>query len=105
MEKVPVWERISLTVTEAAEMLGISKIMCYDLVHVEGFPSYMIGGKIVVSRKKLEEWAGAQAAQQTRVSLPVSAERKGRHTALGDMGAKAGRGPAPEPARTPAVLS
>lgn len=51
----------TLTVPEAAEVVGISRAKMYELVKVEGFPTIMIGNRILVSAKGLEEWLEAQA--------------------------------------------
>lgn len=51
----------TLTVPEAAKVVGISQTKMYQLVKVEGFPTIRIGGRILVSRKGLEDWLEEQA--------------------------------------------
>ena len=46
--------RLSLTVTEAAEMLGISRTLAYALVARGELPSLRMGRRIVVPRRALE---------------------------------------------------
>ena len=54
-------QKKTLTVPEAAKVVGISQTKMYQLVKVEGFPTIMIGTRILVSAKGLEEWLEAQA--------------------------------------------
>lgn len=49
-------EKLTYSVPETAQALGISVRGCYDLVHRADFPSVKIGGRIVVSREGLAEW-------------------------------------------------
>lgn len=49
-------ERLTLSVSEAAEELGICVKQCYALTHVEGFPAIRIGHRIRVSKDGLREW-------------------------------------------------
>lgn len=49
-------EKLLYSIPEAAEVLGISKSMAYNLVHVEGFPIIKFGTRIMVPIKGLEEW-------------------------------------------------
>lgn len=54
-------EKLTLTVTEAARTLGISRPTLYTLVHSEGFPAFQIGKRILISRSGLEEWVQEQS--------------------------------------------
>lgn len=54
-------ERLALSVTEAAELLGLAPKTVYNLVHADGFPVFRVGSKYVVSRKGLEQWVQQQA--------------------------------------------
>lgn len=47
-------ERLTLSVSEAAEMLGISRALAYTLVRSEHIPSLRLGRRIVVPRAALE---------------------------------------------------
>lgn len=49
-------EKLTLSVSEAAEALGICTKQCYDLTHVDGFPAIRIGRRIRVSKDGLREW-------------------------------------------------
>lgn len=48
-------------VTEAAEALGISRRSMYNLLHKEGFPTLMVGGRRLISKELLAEWVRTQA--------------------------------------------
>ena len=47
-------ERLTLSVSEAAEILGISRALAYTLVRSEHIPSLRLGRRIVVPRAALE---------------------------------------------------
>ena len=46
--------RMTLTVEEAAEILGISRAFAYTLVRNEELPSLRLGRRVVVPRQALE---------------------------------------------------
>ena len=48
-------ERLTVTVTEAAELLGISRGMAYECVRTGELPSVRLGGRILIPRRKLED--------------------------------------------------
>lgn len=45
-----------MSVPEAAAQLGISQSKMYEIVRIEGFPCIRIGRRVLVNRKKFEEW-------------------------------------------------
>lgn len=47
--------RATMTVSEAAEVLGISRSTAYELVHAGALPALRLGRRIVVPRHALEE--------------------------------------------------
>ena len=47
-------DRLTLTVEEAAELLGISRTLAYELVTRRELPSVRLGRRIVVSCRALE---------------------------------------------------
>ena len=47
-------DRLTLTVEEAAELLGISRTLAYELVTRRELPSVRLGRRIVVPRRALE---------------------------------------------------
>ncbi len=46
--------RMTLTVEEAAEILGISRAFAYSLVKTDQLPSLRLGRRLVVPRRALE---------------------------------------------------
>lgn len=61
---------LTVTVTEAADLLGISKTLAYALVRRREIPCIRLGRRVVVPRRALDEMVG---------SLP--SERRGDKTA------------------------
>ena len=53
--------KLTLSVPEAAETLGVSRSKMYQLVKSEGFPVLLVGKRILVSIKGLEEWVQEQS--------------------------------------------
>lgn len=49
-------QKLTLTVTETAEALSISKATMYQLIHRNDFPSLSIGRRVLIPREKLIEW-------------------------------------------------
>jgi excisionase family DNA binding protein len=52
-------ERLTVTVTEAAEILGVSRTSAYELVRAGALPSVRLGRRIVIRRTTLEELVGS----------------------------------------------
>lgn len=48
-------ERLTLTVDEAAAVLGISRALAYELIARHEIPSLRLGRRIVVPRKALDD--------------------------------------------------
>jgi len=59
-------QKIAVSVSEAAELLGLSRPSVYRLIHREDFPVMRIGGRTLIHRRKLEEWAAAQTEGNNR---------------------------------------
>ena len=54
-------DRITLSAAEAAETLGISKTKMYELINREDCDfAFMLGGRRLISRSKLEAWVERQ---------------------------------------------
>jgi len=52
-------ERLTLSVEEAAVMLGISRALAYNLVRRGELPSLQLGRRVVVPRRALEAHVAA----------------------------------------------
>lgn len=55
-------EKLTMTVDEMAQVVGISKPKAYELVHQEGFPVVRIGRRMVIPKEGLSEWLKKQMA-------------------------------------------
>ncbi len=51
---------MAMSVEDMADELAIGRNVAYQLVQDPGFPSFMIGRRVLVSRKGLQEWIDAQ---------------------------------------------
>lgn len=60
-------KHLTMSVSEAAEELGVSTKTAYNLIHVDGFPVIRIGSRARVSRDGLREWV--RANEQKRVEV------------------------------------
>lgn len=54
-------ERVALSVTEAAALLGVSRPTVYQLMNRADFPAFRIGARRLISRAGLERWVQEQA--------------------------------------------
>ncbi len=52
-------ERLTMSVQEAAEELGVCMKIMYDLTHREDFPAMKIGRLTRINREGLREWVNA----------------------------------------------
>ena len=50
------YKKIGLNVSEAANMLGISKNLMSELIKYPDFPCIKFKRRIVINKKKLQEW-------------------------------------------------
>ena len=49
-------ERLTLSVPEAAALIGVSTSKMYEIVRSEGFPAIRVGKRVLVNAKRLEAW-------------------------------------------------
>lgn len=49
-------EKLTMTVMEAAQALGVSRPIAYELANREDFPSVRVGRRLLVSVEGLREW-------------------------------------------------
>ena len=49
-------EKLTLSVAEAAEQIGVCTKTMYNLTHVQGFPVIKIGRRTRISYEGLREW-------------------------------------------------
>ena len=58
-------EKIALSVTEAAQLLGVSRPTIYTLVHRADCPVFQAGHRTLISRVGLEKWVEKQAGKES----------------------------------------
>ena len=54
-------EPLAVSAPEAARLLGVSKPTIYQYLGREDFPSFRLGGRVLVSVEGLREWVKTQA--------------------------------------------
>lgn len=57
-------EKMTLTVPEAAEAIGLAVCKVYDLCHVATFPAFRIGGRWIIPKRDLQEWLSQQVREK-----------------------------------------
>lgn len=54
-------EPLAVSAAEAARLLGVSRPTLYQLLNQEGFPSFRVGGRVLISVSGLQSWIDRQA--------------------------------------------
>lgn len=54
-------EKLTLSIPEAAEILGVSSSKMYQIAKIKGFPTIQLGKRLRVSTKGLTRWIEEQA--------------------------------------------
>lgn len=54
--------KLALSITETAAVLGVSRPTVYALIHREDFPALRVGRRTLIPVKGLERWIEAQSA-------------------------------------------
>ena len=60
---------MAMSVEDMAEELAVGRNVAYELVQQPGFPSFMIGRRVLVSRKGLQDWIDTQCKKSSDASL------------------------------------
>ena len=53
--------KLTYSVDEAAQVLGVSRSTIYNLIHRADFPALKVGSRQLISREGLAEWVRKQA--------------------------------------------
>lgn len=61
MQTMRTVDKVTLSITETAAALGVSRPTVYTLLHKRGFPAFKVGGRTLVSAEGLREWVASQA--------------------------------------------
>lgn len=56
-------EPLAVGTTEAARLLGISRPTLYQLLNRADFPSFRVGGRVLISVSGLQAWIDRQAKE------------------------------------------
>lgn len=56
--------RLTCSIPEMAQILGISKSKAYPLARSDGFPTIKVGNRLIVSLRGLERWVAAQSGEE-----------------------------------------
>lgn len=54
-------DKKTLSVSDTAKLLGISKPTAYALFRQQDFPSFRIGNRLLVAEAALDKWLAAQS--------------------------------------------
>ena len=74
-QEKPKYRGMAMSVEDMAEELAIGRNVAYELVQQPGFPSFLIGRRVLVSRKGLQEWIDAQCKKGHEASaIPEGSE-------------------------------
>lgn len=58
-------DKLTLSVAETAELLGLSRPKVYDLIKLPDFPSFAVGNWRLISADGLRRWIAEQAGEVT----------------------------------------
>lgn len=56
-------DKLTLSVSETAELLGLSRPKVYDLIKLPDFPSFAVGKRRLISKAGLELWIAAKSGE------------------------------------------
>ena len=70
-------EPITVSPGTAAELMGISRTMVYELIGRADFPQFSVGSRRLIPVRELRDWAAAQVEGQ-KEAAPVLEHRSGR---------------------------
>lgn len=54
-------DKLTYSVAETAQVLGVSKPTVYSLIHREDFPAFRIQGRVLIGADSLKAWVNRQA--------------------------------------------
>lgn len=60
-------EKIALSVSEAAQALGVSRPTMYEIIRRDDFDAaFKVGARTLISRTRFENWVASQPERATR---------------------------------------
>ena len=57
-------EPVAISVTQAAQLLGVSAPTVYQMMHRADFPAFKCGARTLISVEGLREWVKTQATKE-----------------------------------------
>ena len=63
-------DRLTYTVTETAQALGISRSYCYELVQQGVLPFLALGRRVLIPRRALEDYVQQQTQRHPDMDSP-----------------------------------
>ena len=57
-------DKATMTAKELQEYMNIGRVKAYELCNSEGFPSFRIGRKVLISREGLNRWMKEQEGKK-----------------------------------------
>ncbi len=64
-------EKLSMSVNELAETMGLSIPMAYRIANMQGFPAVRIGRRICINIEGLKKWLEEHEGQQIEGMRPL----------------------------------
>lgn len=55
-------DKMLLSISEVAAVLGVSRPSIYQLIHSADFPIVRLGGRVLIPVKQLQEWLDEQVS-------------------------------------------
>lgn len=62
-------QRLTMSVCEMAQQLGISKPIAYELARQEGFPALRIGKRVIIPVLAFQEWLTKSADTRAEIAM------------------------------------
>lgn len=60
---------VTVTVQDAAKLLGVSRPTVYQLMKTKGFPAFRVGNRTLIDYELLKEWSKKQVELTERVPV------------------------------------
>ncbi len=64
-------EKLTMSVQEMAQIMGISKPKAYELTHIHDFPAIRVGRKIIIPVESFQRWLKRAAGDNENTEKPL----------------------------------
>lgn len=65
MERINKIDKVALSLTECAAMMGIGRSKMHELARADGFPTVKVGRRVLVPVDALKAWLNEQVANES----------------------------------------